>query len=32
LKLGFQERYHSTVLPGIKHSDTLTTTNLVYNF
>jgi putative salt-induced outer membrane protein len=32
LKLGYQVRYNSDVLPGIKHSDTLTTTNLVYNF
>ncbi|MDE2279367.1 MAG: DUF481 domain-containing protein [Xanthomonadaceae bacterium] len=32
LKVGFQVRHNSTVLPGIKKTDTLTTTNLVYNF
>lgn len=32
LKVGFQVRHNSTVLPGIKRTDTLTTTNLVYNF
>lgn len=32
LKLGFQVRYNSDTLPGIKATDTLTTTNLVYNF
>jgi putative salt-induced outer membrane protein len=32
LKLGFQARYNSDVLPGVKNTDTLTTTNLVYNF
>ncbi|WP_158881182.1 DUF481 domain-containing protein [Rhodanobacter sp. L36] len=32
LKLGFQVRHNSDVLPGIKKLDTLTTTNLVYNF
>lgn len=32
LKLGFQVRYNSDVRPGIKSTDTLTTTNLVYNF
>ncbi len=32
LKVGFQVRHHSDVLPGIKRTDTLTTTNLVYNF
>ncbi|MFK2877957.1 DUF481 domain-containing protein [Rhodanobacter hydrolyticus] len=32
LKVGFQVRHNSDVLPGIKRTDTLTTTNLVYNF
>jgi putative salt-induced outer membrane protein len=32
LKLGYQVRYNSDVLPGVKNTDTLTTTNLVYNF
>ena len=32
LKVGFQVRHNTTVLPGIKRTDTLTTTNLVYNF
>jgi putative salt-induced outer membrane protein len=32
LKLGFQVRHNTSVLPGIKKNDTLTTTNLVYNF
>ncbi len=32
LKVGLQVRHHSDVLPGIKKTDTLTTTNLVYNF
>jgi putative salt-induced outer membrane protein len=32
LKLGFQVRYNSDVQPGTKSTDTLTTTNLVYNF
>ncbi|HUH32248.1 MAG TPA: DUF481 domain-containing protein [Rhodanobacter sp.] len=32
LKVGLQVRHHSDVLPGIKKNDTLTTTNLVYNF
>lgn len=32
LKVGFQVRHNSQVLPGIKKTDTLTTTNLVYNF
>ena len=32
LKVGFQVRHNSDVLPGIKKTDTLTTTNLVYNF
>lgn len=32
LKVGFQVRHNSSVLPGIKKTDTLTTTNLVYNF
>lgn len=32
LKVGFQVRHNSDVRPGIKKSDTLTTTNLVYSF
>lgn len=32
LKVGFQVRHNSSVLPGIEKTDTLTTTNLVYNF
>jgi putative salt-induced outer membrane protein len=32
LKVGFQVRHNSDVLPGIKKMDTLTTTNLVYSF
>ncbi|MEO8777329.1 MAG: DUF481 domain-containing protein [Rhodanobacter sp.] len=32
LKVGFQVRYNSEVQPGIKKTDTLTTTNLVYSF
>ena len=32
LKVGFEVRHNSDVLPGIKKTDTLTTTNLVYNF
>lgn len=32
LKLGFQMRYNSNVEPGVKKSDELFTTNLVYNF
>jgi putative salt-induced outer membrane protein len=32
LKVGFQVRHNSSVLPGLKKNDTLTTTNLVYNF
>ena len=31
IKLGFQVRHNSQVLPGIRRTDTLTTTNLVYN-
>lgn len=31
LKVGFEVRYNSTVLPGIRKTDTLTTTNIVYN-
>jgi putative salt-induced outer membrane protein len=31
LKLGFQVRHNSDVLPGIRRTDTLTTTNIVYN-
>lgn len=32
LKVGFQVRSNSDVLPGVKKTDTLTTTNLVYSF
>jgi putative salt-induced outer membrane protein len=32
LKVGFQVRHNSDVLPGVKKMDTLTTTNLVYSF
>ncbi|MEI7035274.1 DUF481 domain-containing protein [Fulvimonas yonginensis] len=32
LKFGFQARYNSDVQPGRQTTDTLTTTNLVYNF
>ncbi|MBN8712392.1 MAG: DUF481 domain-containing protein [Xanthomonadales bacterium] len=32
LKVALQVRHHSNVLPGVKRTDTLTTTNLVYNF
>jgi len=32
LKVGFQMRYNSNVQLGIKKTDTLTTTNLVYSF
>jgi putative salt-induced outer membrane protein len=32
LKVGYQVRYNSDVQPGTKHTDTLMTTNLVYNF
>ncbi|MEO7199240.1 MAG: DUF481 domain-containing protein [Dokdonella sp.] len=32
LKVGFQVRHNTDVLPGIKKTDTLTTTNLVYSF
>lgn len=32
LKVGFELRHNSNVQPGIKKNDTLTTTNLVYNF
>lgn len=32
LKFGFQLRYNSDVQDGTKNTDTLTTTNLVYNF
>ena len=31
LKVGFQVRHNSNVLPGIHKTDTLTTTNIVYN-
>ncbi|TBR35923.1 MULTISPECIES: DUF481 domain-containing protein [Dyella] len=32
LKLGYQVRYNSDTQPGTKNTDTLMTTNLVYNF
>lgn len=32
LKFGFQVRYNSDTQPGTQSTDTLTTTNLVYNF
>jgi len=32
LKLGYQVRYNSDVQPGTENTDTLLTTNLVYNF
>ena len=32
LKIGFQVRHNSNVLPSVKKTDTLTTTNLVYSF
>jgi putative salt-induced outer membrane protein len=32
LKVGFQVRHNSSVLPDVKKTDTLTTTNLVYSF
>jgi putative salt-induced outer membrane protein len=32
LKVGFQVRHNSDVLVGVKKTDTLTTTNLVYSF
>jgi putative salt-induced outer membrane protein len=32
LKLGYQIRYNSDTLPGIRSTDELLTTNLVYNF
>ncbi len=32
LKIGFQVRHNSSVLPSVKKTDTLTTTNLVYSF
>ncbi|MEO8747565.1 MAG: DUF481 domain-containing protein [Rhodanobacter sp.] len=32
LKLGLQVRHHSSVLAGVKATDTLATTNLVYKF
>ena len=31
IKVGFEVRHNSSVLPGIKKTDTLTTTNIVYN-
>jgi putative salt-induced outer membrane protein len=31
IKVGFQVRHNSVVLPGIKKTDTLATTNIVYN-
>lgn len=32
LKIALEVRHHSSVLPGVKQTDTLTTTNLVYSF
>ncbi len=32
LKVGYEVRHHSFVLPGAKKTDTLTTTNLAYKF
>jgi putative salt-induced outer membrane protein len=32
IKLGYQVRFNSDVQVGIKHTDTLATTNMVYNF
>ncbi len=32
LKLGYQVRYNSDVQPGTQSTDSLVTTNLVYNF
>jgi putative salt-induced outer membrane protein len=32
IKLGYEVRHNSNVLPGIHKTDTLTTTNVVYNF
>jgi putative salt-induced outer membrane protein len=31
LKVGFQVRHNTFVLPGIRHTDTLATTNIAYN-
>ena len=31
IKVGFEVRHHSTVLPGLRKTDTLTTSNIVYN-
>jgi putative salt-induced outer membrane protein len=31
LKVGYEVRHNSTVLPGVKKTDTLATTNIVYN-
>jgi putative salt-induced outer membrane protein len=31
IKVGFEVRHNTNVLPGIRRTDTLTTTNLVYN-
>jgi putative salt-induced outer membrane protein len=31
VKVGFQVRHNTSVLPGIRKNDTLTTTNIVYN-
>jgi putative salt-induced outer membrane protein len=31
VKVGFQVRHNTNVLPGIRRNDTLTTTNIVYN-
>ena len=32
IKVGYQTRYNSDVAPGLKSTDQLFTTNLVYNF
>lgn len=32
LKIGYENRYNSNIVPGTKHLDSLFTTNLVYNF
>ncbi len=31
IKVGFQLRHNTVVLPGIRKTDTLATTNIVYN-
>lgn len=32
LKVAYENRYNTTIVPGTKHMDSLLTTNLVYNF